>query len=106
MRTDATVGPTGWLDGCGIRNDQYTVPRRAGIRRRHEYTAQAHIRSERAKPRGRGVKRFAIYMAPRPNRGVGEKRPPRGGGSGAAKSEIWHFSQTIVSFSLFLGLAK
>ena len=25
----------------------------------------------------------------RPNRGVGEKRPPRGGGSGAAKSEIW-----------------
>lgn len=27
---------------------------------------------------------------PRPNRGVGAKRPPRGGGSGAAKSKILH----------------
>ncbi len=32
---------------------------------------------------------FAEFT-PRPNRGVGEKRPPRGGGSGAAKSKIWH----------------
>ena len=30
-------------------------------------------------------------QAPRPNRGKGEKRPPRGGGSGTAKLEIWHY---------------
>jgi len=35
----------------------------------------------------------------RPNRGVGEKRPPRGGGSGAAKSEIWQWKAQTATMA-------
>ena len=41
----------------------------------------------------------ARQCSPRPNRGAGAKRPPRGGGSGAAKSLIWHGGASLLKDS-------
>ena len=43
---------------------------------------------------------------PRPNRGKGEKRPPRGGGSGAAKSTIWHSELRLNAFKIAIKFIK
>ena len=53
----------------------------------------------------------ALFKETRPNtkhrartEGQEAKRPPRGGGSGAAKSEIWHFEPDLYHLAIIARL--
>lgn len=59
-----------------------------------------HFSRERAEPRGAAVFGSVTIKTPRTDRGVGAKRPPHGGGPGAAHAEHGHYrGPTLATLS-------